>query len=196
MFQFLLVLHALIAIAMVGVILMQRSEGGGLAGGGSPAGLMSARGASNFLTRATAILAVLFVVVSIGMAALATYDRAPRTLDTSLQKPAAPVPGLPAAPAGTVPLATDAAPAPTQSQPTQSQPTAERSSPVPLAAPTRQAEPRRAPAVTRDRPAERAPTPAPAAAPRAVTVTPVAEKAAPAPAPATPEPAPSGTPPQ
>lgn len=184
MFKFLLVVHALIAIAMVGVILMQRSEGGGLAGGGSPAGLMSARGASNFLTRATAILAVLFVLVSIGLAALATYNRAPRTLDTSLQRPAAPVPTMPApAPGSTVPLATGGVPAP------QTVPGAEKSSPVPLAAPARAPE-RSSATVTRERPAE-GPAARTAAPP---PVTPVAEKAAPAPAAS--EPAPSGTRPQ
>ena len=64
-FIFLTVVQALIAASLVGVILMQRSEGGGLGVGGSPAGLMSARGAADFLTRATAVLATLFVVLSI-----------------------------------------------------------------------------------------------------------------------------------
>jgi preprotein translocase subunit SecG len=52
MFAFLLVVHAIIAAALVTVILMQRSEGGGLGMGGSPSGLMSARGAADFLSRA------------------------------------------------------------------------------------------------------------------------------------------------
>ena len=61
LFTFLLVVQALIAAAMIGVILMQKSEGGGLGVGGSPAGLMSARGAADFLTRTTTILAASFV---------------------------------------------------------------------------------------------------------------------------------------
>ncbi|MGQ0588946.1 MAG: preprotein translocase subunit SecG, partial [Sphingosinicella sp.] len=61
MFQFLLIVQTLVAVAMIAVILMQRSEGGGLAGGGSPSGMMSARGAADFLTRSTTILAILFV---------------------------------------------------------------------------------------------------------------------------------------
>ena len=65
LFIFLTVLQALIAAALVGVILVQRSEGGGLGVGGSPSGLMSARGAANFLTRATTILATLFVAASV-----------------------------------------------------------------------------------------------------------------------------------
>jgi preprotein translocase subunit SecG len=85
MFEFLLVVHVIIAVAMTAVILMQRSEGGGLTGG-SPGGLMSARGAADFLTRTTTILAILFVGLSIALAGLATFSRAPSTIDTSLQK--------------------------------------------------------------------------------------------------------------
>jgi preprotein translocase subunit SecG len=89
MFQFLLVVHIIIAAALVGVILMQRSEGGGLGMGGSPSGLMSARGAADFLTRATTILAILFVGLSIALATVATIRRGPTELDTSLaRKPA------------------------------------------------------------------------------------------------------------
>lgn len=94
MFLFLTVVQALIAAALVGVILVQKSEGGGLGVGGSPSALMSARGAANFLTRATAVLAGLFVVLSIVLAALAVNETSGRTIDTSLQRttaPAAPV---------------------------------------------------------------------------------------------------------
>lgn len=89
LFSFLLVVHFLIALALVTVILMQRSEGGGLTGGGSPAGLMSARGASDFLTRSTAILATAFLVLSIALAVLAA-TRHSASVDTSLNR-AAPV---------------------------------------------------------------------------------------------------------
>lgn len=88
MFTFLLVVHVIIAIALVGVILMQRSEGGGLTGG-SPAGLMSARGAGDFLTRATTILATVFILLSIALAAVATINRKPETIDTTLARPEA-----------------------------------------------------------------------------------------------------------
>ena len=73
LFLFLTVVQALVAAALVAVVLVQRSEGGGLGigGGGSPGGLMSARGAANFLTRATAVLATLFVLLSIVLAAVA-----------------------------------------------------------------------------------------------------------------------------
>ncbi len=90
MFSYLLVIHAVIAAALVGVILMQRSEGGGFTGGGSPAGLMSARGAADFLTRTTAILATLFVAMSITMAAVAGLSRKSGGLDESLKRTEAP----------------------------------------------------------------------------------------------------------
>jgi preprotein translocase subunit SecG len=113
MFTFLLILQSLIAASMVAVILMQRSEGGGLGVGGSPSGLMSARGAADFLTRATAILATLFVILSIALAGLATIQRAPMRIDPSLSKTApATAPLAPAAPLSADPLAGPAAQGP------------------------------------------------------------------------------------
>jgi preprotein translocase subunit SecG len=88
LFIFLTVVQALVAAALVGVILMQRSEGGGLGVGGSPSGLMSARGAADFLTRSTAILATLFVILSIALAALAVDVSSGREIDTSLERTA------------------------------------------------------------------------------------------------------------
>jgi preprotein translocase subunit SecG len=90
MFTFLLVVQAIIAAMLVTVILMQRSEGGGLGVGGSPSGFMSARGAADFLTRSTTILASLFVGLSIVLAVIASVQHAPSTIDTSLAKPVAP----------------------------------------------------------------------------------------------------------
>ena len=116
LFTFLLIVQSLVAAAMVGVILMQRSEGGGLGVGGSPAGLMSARGAADFLTRATTILATLFVVLSIALAGLATVERAPVQIDPNTAVPARRAPAQPQAPPVTDPLAGAAkqAPAPAQ----------------------------------------------------------------------------------
>ncbi len=121
MTTFLLVLHALIALALVTVILLQRSEGGGLGiGGGTGGGMVSVRGAANLLTRMTTLLAALFIGTSILLAVLAAGTSKPRTVDTSLVKdtpaaapaapntaPAAPgaLPGaLPSLPGGGVPL--------------------------------------------------------------------------------------------
>jgi preprotein translocase subunit SecG len=84
MFAFLLIVQTLIAVSLISVILMQRSEGGGLGVGGSSSGFMTARGAADFLTRATAILGGLFIILSIVMAAIAGVTRKPPTLDASL----------------------------------------------------------------------------------------------------------------
>lgn len=118
LFLFLTVVQALVAAALVGVILMQRSEGGGLGVGGSPSGLISARGAADFLTRATAILATLFVLLSIALAALAVDVSSTREIDTSLNRSvpaAAPQPADPlsgAAGQGAPAPASGSAPAP------------------------------------------------------------------------------------
>lgn len=114
MFLFLTVVQAIVAAALVGVILMQRSEGGGLGIGGSPSGMLGARGAADFLTRSTKWLAVLFVVLSIALAAIAvegggggaiesTLDRSaiPAQQTDPLAPSAAPAAPAPAAPAGT-----------------------------------------------------------------------------------------------
>lgn len=72
----LIVIHLMIVLALVGVVLIQRSEGGGLGiGGGS--GFMSARGTANALTRTTAILATLFFITSLSMGVLARYESKP-----------------------------------------------------------------------------------------------------------------------
>ena len=68
----LLTLHILIAISLVGVVLLQRNEGGGLGiGGSSSGGFMTARSTANLLTRTTAVLAACFFATSIGLAILA-----------------------------------------------------------------------------------------------------------------------------
>ena len=102
MFIFLLVVQALIAATLVAFILVQKSEGGGLTGG-SPSGLMSARGSADFLTRGTAVLATLFVAMSILLAVLAAQKESTK-IDTTLAKSgggvtaAAPAPAPSAAP--------------------------------------------------------------------------------------------------
>jgi preprotein translocase subunit SecG len=90
-----LIVHLLIALALVGVILLQRSEGGALGiGGGGMGGLMTGRSSANLLTRATAFLAAGFITTSLLLAILATHQSAPRSI---LDQPAAP-PAEPAAP--------------------------------------------------------------------------------------------------
>ncbi|WP_174297657.1 preprotein translocase subunit SecG [Sphingomonas bacterium] len=131
MFTFLLVVHAIIAASLVTVILLQKSEGGGLGMGGSPSGLMSARGAADFLTRATTVLATAFVGFSILLAVLASSRHAAGPIDTSLaRRPAAPVATQPATPVTTQP----AQPVTTQPQP--AEPTAPFSANANIAAPS------------------------------------------------------------
>ena len=115
MFAFLLIVQSVVAVTLVTVILMQRSEGGGLGVGGSSSGFMTARGAADFLTRSTSILGTIFVGLSIVMAAVASASREPAEIDTSLSNLAAPVgQGNSAAPAD--PAANQAEPAPAQDQ--------------------------------------------------------------------------------
>ena len=72
----LIVIHLMVVLALVGVVLLQRSEGGGLGiGGGS--GFMTARGAANALTRTTAILAAAFFATSLTLSILARYGEQP-----------------------------------------------------------------------------------------------------------------------
>lgn|SRR5690606_20890507 len=81
----LIVIHLLIVVALVGAILLQRSEGGGLGiGGGS--GFMSARGAANTVTRTTAILATLFFATSLGLSLIARYQDRPADIFDQLQQ--------------------------------------------------------------------------------------------------------------
>ena len=104
LFLFLTVVQAIIAAALVGIVLMQRSEGGGLGigGGGSPGGLMNARGAADFLTRTTKWLAVMFVVLAIVLAALAAGETSGSEIDETLDRTVAPAsdPLAPAVPQG------------------------------------------------------------------------------------------------
>ena len=110
MFKFLLIVQTLVAASLVGVILMQRSEGGGLGVGGSSSGFMTARGAADFLTRSTAFLGGAFIILSIVLAAIAGASREPAKIDTSL--------------AGKMQQSAPATQQPAQQQPAQQQPAA------------------------------------------------------------------------
>jgi preprotein translocase subunit SecG len=112
-----LVIHLIIAVALIGVVLLQRSEGGALGiggggGGGGGGNLFSARGAGNALTRTTAYLAVGFFCTSIALTVIATKRGGGSVIDSVAPPPAASgqqapaegaggsvLPKLPAAPA-------------------------------------------------------------------------------------------------
>ncbi|MGZ3172719.1 MAG: preprotein translocase subunit SecG [Croceibacterium sp.] len=120
MFLFLTVVQALVAAALVGLVLIQRSEGGGLGvggGSGNPGGLMSARGAADFLTRTTKWLAVVFVALAIVMAAVAVKATSGDSVDDSLRRTA-----VPAAGAQPAPQAPASAPAQAPAQPASNDP--------------------------------------------------------------------------
>ena len=93
-----ILIHLMIVLAMVGLVLLQKSEGGGLGMGGGTGGFLSSRGTSNVLTRTTAILAGLFFVTSLFLSILAGFDRKPRSVLDTAGAPA--VPTAPGAPAG------------------------------------------------------------------------------------------------
>jgi preprotein translocase subunit SecG len=73
------VLHLMVICAMIGVVLLQKSEGGGL-GMGSTGGFLSSRGTWNLLTRSTAVLAGVFFATSLLLSVLAGWDRKPRSI--------------------------------------------------------------------------------------------------------------------
>ena len=80
----LIVIHLMLVLAMIGVIMLQKSEGGGL-GIGSTGGFMTSRGTANVLTRATAILAAGFFITSLVLSIIAGHGRAPTSI---IQAPA------------------------------------------------------------------------------------------------------------
>jgi len=99
----LLVIHVIVAIFLIGVVLLQRSEGGalGMGGGGGTGGLMTGRGAANLLTRTTAILAAAFMGTSIVLAILSGNHSAPTSIldePVKLEDPAKTAPAEPSAP--------------------------------------------------------------------------------------------------
>src|SRR5947209_4238561 len=98
-----IVVHLMIVSAMIGLVLLQKSEGGGLGMGGG-GGFMTSRGTSNVLTRTTAILAGLFFLTSLGLSIIAGAERKPRSILQDTSSPSAPV-SQPANPGGTAPLA-------------------------------------------------------------------------------------------
>jgi preprotein translocase subunit SecG len=102
-FPIILVIHLMLALALVGVILLQRSEGGalGIGGGGGGGGLMTGRAAGNLLTRTTGIIAAAFFLTSMSLALIASHrTTATSPLDQVQDKaPAATAPAVPAKPA-------------------------------------------------------------------------------------------------
>jgi preprotein translocase subunit SecG len=95
-----IVIHLMLVVAMIGVVLLQKSEGGGLVG--STGGFLTSRGTANVLTRTTALLAIGFFLTSLMLSWLAGYERKPTSIlspgGAPVTQPAAP--GAPAPPLG------------------------------------------------------------------------------------------------
>ncbi len=102
-----LVIHCVLALALIAVVLLQKSEGGGLGiggGGGGMGNMMTARGTANLLTRTTVILAAAFFTTTITLAVLAGAHVEPRSIvdtvaDELEEGAAAPTPAVPQVPA-------------------------------------------------------------------------------------------------
>jgi preprotein translocase subunit SecG len=108
MIVLLLVIHVLIAIALVGVILLQKSEGGALGmGGGGMSGFMTGRSTANLLTRTTAILAAAFMMTSVLLVVLHNRERTPHSI---LDQQSGSSPAVPEAPQAPAPPAEPAQP--------------------------------------------------------------------------------------
>jgi preprotein translocase subunit SecG len=116
-----IVIHLMVIVALVAVVLLQRSEGGALGIGGSSQ-FLSSRGQGNVLTRATTILGIVFFLTSIGLTILSRIEPPPSSILEGVRSTAAPAPltpsapGIPSSTAGTLvpsaPLVPAPAPAP------------------------------------------------------------------------------------
>ncbi len=108
----LLVLHILVAIALIAIILLQQGRGataGASFGGGASSTVFGARGSATFLSRATAILATIFLGNCLLLAFLATKQSAPQSIGAQLEQQVATAPAV-TAPATAVPAPTVTAP--------------------------------------------------------------------------------------
>jgi preprotein translocase subunit SecG len=163
------VLQVFLAIGLIGVVLLQRSEGGGLGIGssGGAGSFMSVRGTANFLTRVTAILAALFMITCLVLALLAKPNTAPKSIfdgpAPGTTVPAPVVPG-PAIPSPAVPAPASEAPALPVPVPGEKPDAGVTTSPAPVPAPAVVPPPAAAAPVT--------PAPQPAPAPSAEKVKP------------------------
>ena len=121
--QVVLVIHLLIAVALIGVVLVQKSEGGlgglgGGSGGGGFGGLMTTRGSANLLTRTTAVLAAVFMLTSIALVMIAGGHGKPRSILDALPQNSSQQNGsTTGAPATTAPQTGQKAPAPNTAAP-------------------------------------------------------------------------------
>ncbi|HZZ87348.1 MAG TPA: preprotein translocase subunit SecG [Caulobacteraceae bacterium] len=196
----LITLDILVCIALIGVVLMQRSEGGAFGMGGGPTGLVTARGAGDLLTRTTWVLFGAFLVISLSLTLLGAHDRAsssiveklklqklnPATMNQPVAPAPAPTPTVPVGPATSQTPGALLAPPPSSSTPLTA-PAPMPAAPAPAAAPAPKA---KAPHAAAPKPAapasQSAPPPPVLAAPAPAASAPEPAKPAEAPAPSAP----------
>jgi preprotein translocase subunit SecG len=99
MLTVIVVIHLMLVVAMIGVVLLQKSEGGGLVS--STSGFLTGRGTANVLTRTTALLAAGFFVTSLMLSYIASYERKPASIIHSGAPAGSEAPGSPAPPLST-----------------------------------------------------------------------------------------------
>jgi preprotein translocase subunit SecG len=132
----LLTLNILVCLALIAVVLLQRSEGGALGGGGSPTGLVTTRGAGDLLTRATWVLFAMFLALSLSLTLLGGHERSSQAIINRLKlqsiNPDAAAAAARAAQAG---RAADGGPPPAPTGPSAPKPTVRLPSAEPLTAP-------------------------------------------------------------
>ncbi len=111
MLQIVLVIHLMIAVALIAVVLMQKSEGGALGiGGGGMSNFMTGRGSANVLTRATAILAACFMLTSVLLVVIPRFGAQAPSIIPSATMPAPSQPAAPASGTTNTPPATPTTP--------------------------------------------------------------------------------------
>lgn len=102
--QVILIIHLILTLALIGLVLLQKSEGGALGigggGGGGMAGFLTGRATANILTRATALVALFFFITSMSLAWMSAQNRTPRSvIDTPrTEQPASKTPAKPTVP--------------------------------------------------------------------------------------------------
>lgn len=97
MLSVVIAIHLMLVLAMIGVVLLQKSEGGGLVS--STSGFLTGRGTANVLTRTTALLAAGFFITSLALSLLANHGRGPVSLINTGGTPAQEGPAPPGGPA-------------------------------------------------------------------------------------------------
>ncbi len=118
----LLTVNIIVCLALIGVVLLQRSEGGALGGGGGPTGLVTPRGAGDLLTRATWVLFAMFLTISLALTLLGGRERSSQAIINRLKLQSINPDTLPGRPPATTAPPSQATPPPVQASPARAAP--------------------------------------------------------------------------